>query len=69
MSSHGSATQLYTEQSAPQLKRASSMGGSSLGLADEVVHKPDPAVPVFNIAVDIVKKCLWKGQARHLIRG
>lgn len=70
MSSHGSATQLYHEQSssvppqlsAPQLKRASSMGASSLGLSDEVVHRPDPYVPVFNISVDIVKKCLWKGQ-------
>lgn len=69
LSSRGSATQLYHNEqsappqlSAPQLKRASSMGASSLGLGDEVVYKPDPYVPVFNISVDIVKKCLWKGQ-------
>lgn len=49
-------------QGAPQLKRASSAGESSLGLGDEVVHKPDPAVPVFNVSVELVKKCLWKGQ-------
>lgn len=71
ISSRRSANQLTCgEPNAPQLNRASSTGGmSSLGLGDEVVHQPDPAVPVFNISVDIVRKCLWKGQVGQLTPG
>jgi len=54
--------------------RPTGTGAWSVGLGDDpaqkaqeaaaAAQKPDPAVPVFNIALDIVKKCLWKGQVR-----
>ncbi len=42
---------------------------SDLSLGDEVVHPPDPAVPVFIISVDIIRKCLWKGQVGQVSPG
>eukprot|EP00903_Cladosiphon_okamuranus_P012426 g11642.t1 len=53
------------EQSSLELDKESSVGGmSDLGLGGEMVHPPDPAVPVFNISVEVVRECLWKGQVR-----
>lgn len=61
MSASGSGLPANYEQQ-PQLKRESSTGSSSLALSDEEVQPPDPAVPVFNIATEMVKTCLWKEQ-------
>ncbi|CAM9955675.1 unnamed protein product [Scytosiphon promiscuus] len=49
----------------PQLKRETSTGSSSLALSDVEAQPPDPSVPVFNIATEMVKKCLWKEQLRE----
>lgn len=61
MSASGSGIPVNYEQG-PQLKRESSTGSSNLTLTDAEVQPPDPAVPVFNIAAEMVKKCLWKEQ-------
>lgn len=44
--------------------RGSSIGESSLGLGGLEAQPMDPVVPVFKVAVALVKECLWKGQVR-----
>lgn len=34
----------------------------SLELSETGIQLPDPAVPVFNVAIDLATNCLWKGQ-------
>lgn len=64
VASRGSANQSSNNEPNPaHLRRANSTGDmSDLDLGLEEVDPPDPTVPVFNISVDIVRKCLWKGQ-------
>lgn len=45
-----------------QITRASSNGASSLALSDVDVLPPDPVVPVFNVALEATRECLWKGE-------
>ncbi|CAN0478611.1 unnamed protein product [Hapterophycus canaliculatus] len=61
VSSSGGGIPVHYEQE-PQLKRESSTGSSSLALSSAEVQSSDPAVPVFNIATELVKKSLWKEQ-------
>ncbi|CAN0213218.1 unnamed protein product [Ectocarpus sp. 12 AP-2014] len=67
VSSSGSALPGASEDNV-HLKRSSSIGESSiLGLGNDVVLPPDPAVPLFNVAFEFVQSSLWKAQLRdHL---
>ncbi|CBJ31221.1 hypothetical protein Esi_0239_0020 [Ectocarpus siliculosus] len=64
VSSSGSALPGASEDNV-HLKRSSSIGESSvLGLGNDVVLPPDPAVPLFNVAFEFVQCSLWKAQVR-----
>lgn len=42
--------------------RDTSVDTSSLGLGDAEVQPMDPAVPVFKVAMALIRECLWKGK-------
>lgn len=46
------------------MSRCSSMGDSSLGLGGLEAQPMDPVVPVFKVAMVLVKECLWIEQVR-----
>lgn len=51
------------------ISRCTSIGGSSLGLGGLEAQLMDPVVPVFMVAMALIKECLWKEQVGTSERG